>query len=142
MTINPISIDTPDLWATFTNALTASNLPTEDLGEAGQHFFTLGNGEAFGGYLLADETILVRSVVVPQNTRRQGVGARMANALLDAAKADGARSAWLLTNSAAPFFEALGFNEAPRATAPAAIAATPQFAGICPANAKLLRKDL
>ena len=54
----------------------------------------------------------------------------------------GARRAWVLTMSAAPFFETIGFKRMPRESAPAAIAATRQFATLCPASAMLLARPI
>lgn len=142
MTLSRISSDDPTLWSAFTAALAASNLPTEDLGAPDQHFFALDEAAAFGGYMRAGEEILVRSVVVPENARGNGTGTAISNALLEHAKASGAKRAWLLTNSASGFFEGLGFARVDRSDAPPAIVGTPQFSGVCPASAALLRKEL
>ena len=46
----------------------------------------------------------------------------------------------LLTTTAAAFFRALGYEPADRETAPAAIAASAEFRGLCPASASYLVK--
>jgi N-acetylglutamate synthase-like GNAT family acetyltransferase len=54
----------------------------------------------------------------------------------------GSVRAFLLTTSAAPFFESLGFARIDRTAAPEAILRTRQAASICPASAVLMVKDL
>ncbi|MGR8918854.1 MAG: hypothetical protein ACU85V_04495, partial [Gammaproteobacteria bacterium] len=46
----------------------------------------------------------------------------------------------LLTETAAAFFEHLGYSRAPRAAAPATIAATAEFASLCPDTAVCMRR--
>ncbi len=64
--------------------------------------------------------------------------ALVANRLV-AAHADGAASAYLLTTTAAPYFERFGFTEVPRTSAPAALQASSEFASVCPASATCKR---
>lgn len=74
--------------------------------------------------------------------RRQGFGEAITAKLLAQARDSGAKAVYLLTDTAVPFFEALGFQTVARDTAPAAILATRQAASICPASASLMAKDL
>lgn len=132
-------------WLAFVEALRASDLPVTDLDAAGQCFFAFTDEAGiagYGGYLLAGGDALLRSIVVPPARRGQGLGAAVLAALVDRARADGVRRAWLLTTGAAGFFVRNGFSAAPRRDAPDAIAATAQFSGLCPASAHLLRRDL
>jgi amino-acid N-acetyltransferase len=62
--------------------------------------------------------------------------------LVTLAQAAGIRELWLLTTNTERFFERLGFERMNRADAPASIAATSQFAGLCPASAIVMRKQL
>ena len=55
---------------------------------------------------------------------------------------EGGREAWLLTTTAAPFFERAGFNPAERAATPAAILATRQAASLCRSSAALLSRRM
>ena len=48
----------------------------------------------------------------------------------------------LLTTAAEPFFTRHGYRAANRQTAPEAIRRTREFAGLCPASAAYLTKDL
>lgn len=139
--LRPISPTDP----VFLAALTAAALPIADLGGAGQRVFALteaGSDLAFGGWEGEGAERLMRSIVVPAGLRRRGHAGRLVAALIAAAAEDGARRLWLLTTDASAVFEASGFVRTPRAEAPAEILAHPQFAGLCPASAVCLRRDL
>ena len=56
--------------------------------------------------------------------------------------ASSARTAWLLTITAADFFEKIAFRRRPRAEAPAAILATREAKSLCPVSAVLLAKTI
>jgi amino-acid N-acetyltransferase len=58
------------------------------------------------------------------------------------AAGQGVKILYLLTTTAAGFFARLGYVAAPRSAAPAAIAATAQFAGLCPASSTFMCKVL
>ncbi len=141
LTLQPISGDDADLRT----ALAAAALPTDDLSEDGRHFFRIAQGAdtiGFGGYELHDGDALLRSLVILENHRGKGLGDLATRLLLDMVGSAGARRAYLLTTSAAPFFERLGFAKIDRATAPVAILQSRQAASICPASAALLTKPL
>lgn len=127
-------------------ALTAEKLPTADLTLANREFFRLvddaGHDVAFGGWEMYGRDALLRSIVVPQKTRGGGVGREMVLALIDQARARGVTRLWLLTTTAAAFFAKMGFRQVDRATVPVAIAATAEFADLCPASAVCMSRDI
>lgn len=137
-----IPSDDPGLVA----ALTADGLPVDDLGEAGRLFYahdTLdGERVGYGGFERHGENVLIRSIVVMPGMRRTGIGSSLVPLLLYRAFAQGARRAFLLTSSAAPFFAALGFKPQDRQDAPAGIRATRQATALCPASATLMSRKL
>lgn len=126
--------------AAFADALAAADLPVEDLDLGGRYFALEVEGEAvaFGGLEGEGPDQLLRSVVVAPSRRGEGLGARMVEAL--AASADGAERLWLLTTTAERFFAGLGWQAVDRAEAPPAIAASREFAALCPASAVLMRR--
>ncbi|TBW34286.1 GNAT family N-acetyltransferase [Siculibacillus lacustris] len=129
----------------FTAALAAEGLPTADLGEADRRFFALSDGaapRAWIGIEGSGEDRLLRSLVVPPQGRRSGAARAAVAAAERLAAADGARRLWLLTTTAAAVFDRLGWVRRPRAEAPASIAATGQFATLCPASAVLMSREL
>ena len=131
--------------AEFVVALAAEHLPTDDLAEDGRLFFRFeedGNLLGFGGLELVGEYALLRSVVVPPRSRGQGAGKRITEKLLQRAAELGGTEIYLLTTSAAPFFEAAGFQRIERHAAPPEILATKQASSLCPSSAVLLTRRL
>jgi amino-acid N-acetyltransferase len=125
--------------------LAAEGLPSNDLGCAFNRFYALEeSGEVLGysGLERRDGTALLRSVVVPPERRGLGIGRRLVEAMLDEAAALGDREVHLLTTTAAGYFERLGFERVAREGVPAGIAASAQFASLCPSSAVLMRRAL
>ena len=132
--------------AGLAHTLAAEGLPTDDLAEPGRTLFTYrtlsGAFVGFGGFERFGADVLLCSVVVAPEARGRGIGRNLVPLLMRRAFDLGARHAWVLTTSAAPFFEEIGFKPVPRESAPAAIAATRQFAALCPASAVLLARPI
>lgn len=127
-------------------ALTAEGLPTDDLTEPGRRFFALRtlSGEIVGyaGFELYGADVFLRSLVVLPAWRGKGVGKAIVARVARRAFDESARTAWLLTTSAAGFFEAIGFKRVERADAPEAILNTRQAKGLCPASAVVLKRAI
>lgn len=85
---------------------------------------------------------LVRSLVVTPAFQGRGHGRRLLEAVLTEASRAGAREVFLLTTDAQRFFAAQGFNQVPRAIAPAALQASAELRGACPDNATLMRLEV
>ena len=85
---------------------------------------------------------LLRSMVVVLAHRGAGWGSRLLDSIESALRQDGTQAVWLLTTGAADYFRRHGYDARPRAEAPAAIASTQQFRGLCPASAVLMVKRL
>ena len=85
---------------------------------------------------------LLRSAVVDGALRGQGLGEQLTRERLAWARARGLRSVWLLTTTAAPFFDRLGFARVERASAPPALQASREFASVCPSSATCMRLEL
>ena len=126
-------------------ALAGAGLPVDDLTDAGRRFYRfLRDSETvgFGGLELYGECALLRSIVVISDRRGLGFGQAITLSLLDQARVEGAEAAYLLTDTAAPFFQALGFRSIARDEAPPAIRTTRQAASLCPASAALMVRSL
>ncbi len=125
-------------------ALAAEGLPTDDLTDAGNRFFEFRDGAGalvgFAGLQQFDGFALIRSVVVFPPARTQAHGTSIVNWLAAEAARRGANELFLLTTTAAGFFEKRGFRPVDRAEAPAAIASTAEFTSLCPASAVLMRR--
>ena len=127
-------------------ALARAKLPVDDLEAPGRLFWRFETVDAvpvgFGGLEVHGEDALLRSIVTLPPVRSRGVGAAMVAALEFEAKLLGCRSVWLLTTSAAGFFDRLGYAKCDRAVVPEAIRATQEFASLCPAGADVLVKRI
>jgi len=85
---------------------------------------------------------LIRSLVVSEPCRGRGLARALVRDIEGAAVREGISTLFLLTTTARNFFEHLGYRVIARCEAPEAIAATGQLAGLCPASATLMRRDL
>lgn len=126
-------------------ALLAEGLPADDVRCAYNRFYALEeDGEVLGyaGLERREGAALLRSVVVPPERRRSGNGRRLIEAVLAQAASLGHGEIHLLTMTAADYFERLGFQRVPRASAPAGVADSAQFTTLCPGSAVLMRRGL
>ena len=73
---------------------------------------------------------------------KRGVGRAMVDKLETEARALGARTVYLLTTNMAALFTQLGYAACDRTSVPPAIAATAQFAELCPASATAMMKQI
>ncbi|HUS25225.1 MAG TPA: arsenic resistance N-acetyltransferase ArsN2 [Candidatus Binatia bacterium] len=132
--------------AAIRGLLSAVQLPVTDLDAAAWQRFQVARdgGRIVGSVALdrAGDAALLRSLAVAPETRRHGLGRALVQAAEARARELDVMTLYLLTTTAAPFFERLGYVPLDRARAPQAIAALPQFAGVCPSSAALLRKRL
>lgn len=121
--------------------LTEAGLPTDGLEDqfpAGYVVALAGHVVGVAGIERYEDVGLLRSVAVSPRYRSAGLARLLVNDRLSAARAVGIQRVFLLTTTAAPYFEKLGFTAAPRATAPGALAASVEFAHACPASATCL----
>lgn len=116
-------------------ALAAEGLPISDLGAAHQKMWrgvVEGETVGYGGIELYGNSALLRSLVILPDHKGRGHGAALVAQIV--AEAD-VTELWLLTNTAAVFFSRLGWAVRDRADAPPAVAASAEFAILCPASA-------
>lgn len=126
-------------------ALDAAQLPTDDLREQDRAFFSLSDDDGpigFVGLEGSGSDRLLRSLVVLPSRKRQGHGGLLVAHAEAFARQSGTERLHLLTSTIPDFFRARGYRSADRATAPAVIVGTAQFASLCPASAAYLVKEL
>lgn len=85
---------------------------------------------------------LLRSLAVGPEQRGEGLGRALVQRITRRARALGARRLWLLTTTAADYFATLGYVRVERASAPARLQASSQFAGVCPSTAACMVRPL
>jgi N-acetylglutamate synthase-like GNAT family acetyltransferase len=121
------------------------HLPADDVGLANQVFLVARAGTELAGCVALErygEEALLRSLAVAPRFQGSGLGKRLHAAAVAEARRAGARTLWLLTTTAAPFFQRAGFERVDRAAAPVALAASPEFRSLCPASAICMRLRL
>jgi amino-acid N-acetyltransferase len=129
-----------------THWLAAEGLPTEDLTASHMDKFIIAVRADRAVGMIGLETFgnlgLLRSLVVDQSSRGDGLGPALVAALERKARATALQELWLLTIGADSFFARVGYARKERADAPAAIQTTPEFASLCPGDAVLMCKRL
>ena len=145
MTIRAQPLEREDL-PILRAALAAAGLPVDDLDEPGRTFYAILDHRSrtigYGGLERFGPNALLRSVVVPPRERGLGQGGVIVETLEREAAGRGVTTVYVLTTDAAPFFARIGYSSIDRASVPAAIAATAQFATLCPATATVMRKRI
>ena len=126
--------------------LRAADLPVEDLNVAMLDAFVVAveGGACVGvvGLEIHGSSVLLRSLAVEPRYRSRGLGARLVAAIEAEARARGVAALYLLTTTAAAFFERAGYAAHDRAAVPPSIAATTEFSSLCPDTADCLWRDL
>ena len=136
---------TPSDVAAIEALLSASELPLDGLREhMGAALVARQGGAVVGSAALElyDDTALLRSVAVAPALRGQGLGQQLVRAALRLARERGAGDVYLLTETAAPWFERLGFAPIVRHVVTPAVQASVEFTDACPASAQAMRLTL
>ena len=126
--------------------LQSYDLPTSDI-ETGTEvlLFVAGSTQKPSGVVgiqVFGETALLRSLAVSDSERGKGLGAALVHYVEQYAASVGINSIYLLTITAAQFFEAHGYSTANRTDAPTSIAGTSQFSNLCPSSSAFMVKVL
>ncbi|MEI6638874.1 MAG: arsenic resistance N-acetyltransferase ArsN2 [Chlorobiaceae bacterium] len=83
---------------------------------------------------------LIRSLAVSKDCRGQRVGRQLVDFAAYYAAERGVETVFLLTTTAAVFFQQLGYEQVARSDVPQAIRTTSQFSSLCPASSVVLSK--
>ena len=125
--------------------LRSAGLPAEDVTPHLSNFILAKeNRNTIGcaGLEIYGKIALLRSVAVLEPARSHGIAARLCEMLLKQARKLGIEEVFLLTTSAANYFEKQGFRRIERNTAPAVIQSNKQFTSLCPSSAVLMKKQI
>lgn len=135
--------DTADKPA-MESLLARAKLPLDGLGDQFPEAYVVAyaDGAIVGvaGLEQYGDAGLLRSVAVERRAQGFGVGRALVDDRLGRARVLGLERVVLLTNTAAPYFLALGFESAARAEAPPSMQQSPEFAGACPASAECMSR--
>lgn len=124
--------------------LDAASLPTGDLPGA-DRVLVLRSGDRVLGCVAVEahgDAGLLRSLALLPEARGHGLGRRLVAAAEALARTDQLGSLVLLTTTAAPFFQSLGYAVMDRADAPPSVRQSSEFRGSCCASATCLGKLL
>ena len=139
--IQPIELD-----QNVETLLSANHLPTSDLQDNPKVtlFGCMADAQLGGvvGLELHGQVALLRSLAVPATERGSGLGAALVSHAEQYAARQGVDTIFLLTTTAAGFFERHGYSHVSRQTAPAAITGTSQFSDLCPSSSAFMAKSL
>lgn len=122
--------------------LSSARLPTNDLVQHLSNVFAAWeDGTLVGVVGLEDHgTVgLLRSLVVAESHRGQGLARLLCDAVMARAATLGLPEIWLLTMTADGWFAGLGFERVDRSLAPTIVRGHPQFTDLCPDSAVLMR---
>jgi amino-acid N-acetyltransferase len=138
------SAEAADLPAVL-ELLGRTQLPVAGVAEALPHFVLAENeGRLVGvaGLEVYGDSALLRSVAVEESWRGSGVGRTLIERALSVTRERGIKDVFLLTTTAEQYFPRFGFACVGRDSVGAAVQASPEFRGACPASAVVMRKSL
>lgn len=125
--------------------LDANDLPFRDVRAKPECFHVARSGGrvvGVGGVEVYGADGLVRSVVVEESHRGRGYGTALCDALESQARDEGVETLYLLTTTAAEYFERRGYEAVPREAAPSSVRGTTEFSDLCPDSATCMRTGL
>lgn len=120
-------------------------LPREGVAEHFGHFLVArADGKVVGavGMERYGSSAMLRSLVVAPPHRDRGLGRALTERILQEARAQGVRRAFLLTETAAKFFPKFGFSQVEREEADAGVRSSVEFRTACCQSAVCMRLDL
>ncbi|UCG07439.1 MAG: GNAT family N-acetyltransferase [Desulfobacterales bacterium] len=127
--------------------LSGAGLPVEDLTNEKMINFMVAKGQddciiGVVGVEMYQETGLLRSLAVHPTYREKGIGRRLTRKIESFARHNGIKILYLLTMTAADFFQKIGYEVTQRDEVPESIKKTEEFKSVCPVSAACLFKVL
>ena len=133
-------------WMQVVALLAENDLPCEDLlTEMHRDFFVAVHDASVVGAVglqpCASDALL-RSLVVKDDFRGTGIGAKLTDAIENHASLCGIRTLYLLTMTAGEFFQHRNYQTCDRTSVPTPVSQTREFSNLCPDTAVCLFKSL
>jgi N-acetylglutamate synthase-like GNAT family acetyltransferase len=127
--------------------LDGAGLPTADLTSAGLQLWVLEEGDSsFMGAVALERSsgneALLRSLVIVPASRGRGFGQQLVARVETDSRQAGIHRLILLTETAKPFFERLGYAVIDRQSISGAVKESAEFRSLCPASAVCMAKSL
>jgi len=135
VSLSPLTPDIIDL-------LTTNNLPIDDLTDQIIFFVLKRQSQLMGcgGLEQLGKYGLLRSICIHEAAKGKGMGKHIVKAIEQFAQAKSMDSLYLLTTTAAPFFQKLNYQVIDRQKVPEVLQMTSEFAHICPSSAICMKK--
>lgn len=134
---------TPQDWPAIETLLSSAALPLDGARQHLDLFVVARRSNTVvgtAGLEIHGDAALLRSVAVVEPERGAGLGRALVDAVLASAARRGIAKVSLLTTTAPAYFERFGFHRQPRESAPAALQASAEFQGACPATAVFMTR--
>lgn len=125
--------------------LTAEKLPVADLPETLENFLVAIAGNkviAIAGIEVYGTYGLLRSLAVHPEHRNAGTAGKLLERLESSAIYKGLANLYLLTESAAEYFQKKGYKVIGRNDVPAEVQASSEFSHVCPVSAIVMKKSI
>lgn len=125
--------------------LSGYNLPTIDLETGNRTFLTAMDDETLVGCVaieLYESAGILRSLAVHPEWKELGMGKKLTEAAEKWSAENGIEQLFLLTTTAARFFEKLNWQITDRANVPEQVAGSSEFASVCPSSATCMTKNV
>lgn len=146
MSTLPVTFGPASSTAAFAGLLAGNGLPVSDLADlpASDCLVATVEGRVAGavGLQISGPNALLRSLVVADDRRGQGLGAQLVERIESLARERGVERLFLLTTTAEAFFAQRGYASADRRLAPESIRGTQEFSSLCPASSAFMLKNL
>lgn len=142
MKINELSIEEFD---SVFKLLSGAKLDHSDLKQPNIRLFRFEeNGEmvGVGGLEVFGNQALLRSIAVKEELQGKGYGKTIVAKMEEVAQQSQIKALYLLTNTAAGFFKANGYQVIERENFAEPLKQTAQFAGLCPVSAVCMKKEM
>lgn len=141
MTTNELSIKEFD---SVFGLLAEAKLDFSDLKQPSIRLFRFEEKEVMIGVaaleIISGEALL-RSVAVKKGLQGKGLGKTIVAKMEEVARQSGIKALYLLTNTAADFFQSIGYRKIERDDFAEPLKQTAQFAGLCPVSAVCMKKE-
>lgn len=125
--------------------LKAEKLPVDDLPNYLDNFFVAIENEKIIGAIgleIYGDCGLLRSLVVDRKHRNKNIASALVGQLESHAKAKGLNCMYLLTETAAQYFEKKGYQTLTRDEVPDELKQSSEFSHVCPVSAVVMTKEL
>ena len=132
-------------FETVCKLLLQENLPIADLNPLLENFFIAVEDNKITGVIGMDrygKDGLLRSAIVQKEYRNTGIAAALVARLFDEAAKQGVSTLYLITDTAAAYFEKKGFNKITKAEVAPAVLESKEFNGLCPASSIIMVQKL